>query len=234
MLKIKKLAIKIGLGLGFGLVASGAMAQDLMASAAGSQDQVAAPEVASKAKPNPWMIRLRSIWVEPEVSSTYLSSGAGIKVTDVSNDWEPELDINYFFNPHLSAELILATTTNDVTGTGNYDLGSVKMLPPTVTLLYHFTPEKMFSPYAGAGINYTFFYDADSGSAQDIQYDDTFGFALQAGLDVKVNQKWSVNFDVKKIFLNTDVHVDTGSTMNDSLHVTLNPWIYGVGVGYKF
>lgn len=230
MFSINKLAVAIGLSIAAtAFVAPSASAL----SSSESQSSTVATEL-SQAKPNPWLIRLRSIWINPEVSSTYLSSGAGIKVTDVSSDWQPELDINYFFNPNLSAELILATSTNDVTGTGDYNLGSVKMLPPTVTLLYHFTPEKMFSPYAGAGINYTFFYDADSGSAEEIKYDNTFGFALQAGMDVKLNQKWSINFDVKKIFLNTDVHVDTGSGMNDSLNVDLNPWIYGVGVGYKF
>jgi outer membrane protein len=217
---------KAALAAGLSLVALTAFAQDIA-----MPSPVA---VASSDHQSPWMVRVRSIWVNPEVSSTYLTSGLGVEVTDVSNDWAPEVDFNYFFNPHVSAELIFATTESNVTGTGNLDLGTVKLLPPTVTALYHFTPDALFSPYAGAGLNYTFFYDAQPGDVNDIQYDNTFGLAVQLGMDVRVNDTWSVNFDVKKIFLNTEVHVNDTGNMDDSLQVTLNPWIFGVGAGYKF
>ncbi|MCF6764345.1 outer membrane beta-barrel protein [Thiotrichales bacterium 19S3-7] len=180
-----------------------------------------------------WQIRARGIWVVPIVSSTEIQA-APVKVESISNAVVPEIDINYFFTPHISTELILATTKNSVNGSNGTDLGSVWLLPPTLTVLYHFMPDYWISPYAGAGINYTFFYNVKSGDVSDIHYDNTFGFALQAGVDFNINSHWSFNLDVKKLFINTDAHVDLGSGMNQTLNVTINPWIFGAGIGYKF
>jgi outer membrane protein len=36
-------------------------------------------------------------------------------------------------------------------------LGSVDLLPPTLTLQWHFMPDQSFDPYVGAGVNYTYF-----------------------------------------------------------------------------
>ncbi len=181
-----------------------------------------------------WQVRLRGLWVVPDISSTTLPT-VGAKATNVSNSLIPELDINYFFTPHISTELILGTTKNSVTGTGNLDLGSVWLLPPTLTLLYHFTPNSLISPYLGAGINYTVFYGAKSGAVDSIKYDNAFCVAFQAGMDINISKQWSINFDVKKIFLNTDVHITAAPGENsETLNVKINPWIFGAGVGYKF
>ena len=116
---------------------------------------------------------------------------------------------------------------------GDVDLGEVSHLPPTLTLQYHPLPKERFSPYLGAGINYTIFYneDAPGGAVTSIHYQDTFGYALQAGIDVAVAENWSVNFDVKKLFISTEVAINGGAINAD---VDIDPWIVGLGVGYKF
>ncbi|XLM23340.1 OmpW family protein, partial [Chromobacterium piscinae] len=50
------------------------------------------------------------------------------------------------------------TSRHKVTTNAFGDLGKVSVLPPTLTLQYHFMPEATFRPYVGAGINYTRFY----------------------------------------------------------------------------
>jgi outer membrane protein len=40
-----------------------------------------------------------------------------------------------------------------------------------------------------------------------------------------------LNMDIKKIYLNTDVSVNNGAVTAD---VDLDPWVFGVGVGYRF
>ena len=178
-----------------------------------------------------WQVRVRGLWVVPASSSTTVFGVAS--VNSISNAIVPELDINYFFTPHISTELILGTTKNSIHGNGVSDLGSVWLLPPTLTVLYHFFPNKVISPYVGAGINYTIFYGAKSGATQEIKYDNAFGVAFQAGVDFNINKHWSLNLDAKKIFLKTDAHVTVaGSTQ--TLGVTINPWLFGDGVGYKF
>ena len=107
-------------------------------------------------------------------------------------------------------------------------------MPPTVTLQYHFSPRGSIRPYVGAGVNYTFFYEQDPGAAVSVNYDNGFGFALQAGVDVPINDTYFLNFDVKKIFLNTDVTINAGDAGVVGADVDLDPFVIGVGVGRRF
>lgn len=176
---------------------------------------------------HPWQVRGRLIDVAPQESSSGSIAGSA----SIRNKVMPELDISYFFNDHVSAELILATTKHSVSWTGGLDLGSVWVLPPTLTAQYHFMPEEKISPYVGAGLNYTFFYNSNPGQFSKISYDNGLGYALQAGVDYKLDNHWMLNLDVKKIYLNTNVSINNGFVTAD---VDLNPWVFGAGVGYRF
>lgn len=181
---------------------------------------------------SPWQVRVRAISVMPDESSNVGTIGGQAQLDDA---YVPELDITYFFNKNVAAELILATAKHEVgvsgSSLGNVDLGSAWILPPTLTLQYHFTPDNTFSPYVGAGVNYTMFYNEDNGAMDRVKYDDGFGVALQAGMDYKLDEHWMLNVDVKKLWLNTNVSVNSGAVMAD---VDIDPWIAGVGVGYRF
>jgi outer membrane protein len=182
------------------------------------------------------LVRLRGIAVVPDAGGTATGIGGD---ADIDNAYVPELDFSYFFTENIAAELILATTKHDVTmkgsSLGDAALGDVWLLPPTLTLQYHFTPKSDFSPYIGAGVNYTMFYNdggSRNGAVNSVKYEDAFGLALQAGIDYKLDERWSLNFDVKKIFLETDVKVNGGAIRANN--VNIDPWIFGVGVGYRF
>jgi outer membrane protein len=185
-----------------------------------------------------FLIRLRGIGVLPEEDSELTVDGNEIPgEATVDDTFVPELDISYFFTDNLALELILATSRHDVealdTPLGDADLGEVQLLPPTLTLQYHFLPQERFSPYLGAGINYTVFFDEEEGAASSIDYEDSFGFALQAGIDYALSGNWSLNFDVKKVFLDTDVDTTVEGTDIEA-DVDIDPWIIGIGVGYRF
>ena len=178
-----------------------------------------------------WLVRLRAINVDTDVdSSTSIGGNVTASITTV-----PELDISYFWTDHIATELILAVTPHDMgaTGTalGELDLGDVWLLPPTLTLQYHFLPENKFRPYVGAGVNYTVFFSEDSGGVAAIDYEDNFGYDLQAGFDYEINEHLAFNMDIKKVYLNTDVDINGGAVTAD---VDLDPWIYGVGLAYRF
>ena len=146
----------------------------------------------------------------------------------------PEVDFSYFITDNIAVELIAATTKHDLKWENpNVDLGSVMLLPPTLTLQYHFMPKERFSPYLGAGINYTFFYDEKPGAAQSISYDNGFGYALQAGFDYAISGPWSLNVDVKKVFLDTTITTNVGGGPIN-VDADLDPWVFGIGVGYRF
>lgn len=179
-----------------------------------------------------WQFRLRALGVFPENDST-TSIGGNVEPSDIV---VPELDITYFWTKNWATELVLATTPHDVkaynTGLGDLDLGEVWLLPPTLTMQYHFMPEQKFQPYLGVGVNYTLFYHDKAGpSITSIDYDSSFGFAAQAGFDYLLDQNWFLNADVKKVWINTDVSINGGAVTAD---VDIDPWLVGLGVGYRF
>lgn len=179
-----------------------------------------------------FQLRGRVIGVLPEGGGSTTIGGS----PDPQNAVVPEFDISYFFTNHIAAELILATSPHDVdldnSIAGDLDLGDTMILPPTLTLQYHFTPEKKLSPYIGAGINYTLPYNEDNGrDTTDLDVDGSFGWALQAGADYWLNDNWGLNFDVKKVWVDVDASVNNGAITGE---VELDPWIVGAGVSYRF
>jgi outer membrane protein len=214
--------------------------------------------VLSHAEAGDWVVRVRAADVSPDESSKLgstvnsaipgaMSDGAKLQV---DSNVIPELDISYYITKNIAAELILALGTrhdvnivgDSLTTVGNQNLGSVNLLPPTLTLQWHFNPDQMIDPYVGAGVNYTIGMDrglqinsgALNGTAIKIDRH-MFGGALQAGVDVNLKDGWSINADVKKVWMSTDVKLNfpAGSwTKIDSLDV--DPWIFGIGVGKRF
>ncbi len=144
----------------------------------------------------------------------------------------PELDLTYFCNRNLAVEVIAAVTPHDIEGKGaiaGADIGNVWLLPQ-----YHFDMGGPIKPYVGAGINYTVFFNADAGSGfSALDLENKFGWALQAGVDIHLRDNWFLNFDVKKLWLDTEATVVTGGTQVRA-DVDIDPWIIGVGLGYRF
>lgn len=173
------------------------------------------------------MVRARALNVRPDESSS-MNIADTVKL---SNSTVPEVDFTYFFTPNVSAELIAGVTPHDVSTNGGVDAGSVWLLPPTLTLQYHFTGLTGVIPYVGAGINYTHFFNADAGTLTNAKYSDTFGAALQAGADFPLGNNWYANVDVKKLYINTNARFANNTVTAD---VDIDPWIIGAGVGYKF
>ncbi|WP_299368466.1 OmpW family outer membrane protein [Winogradskyella sp.] len=184
-----------------------------------------------------WQVRLRLINIIPNESADIETINGDV---DISTAIVPELDFTYFFTKHWAAELILGTANHDVdavnTDVDNIDLGDVWLLPPTLTLQYHFYSGDL-KPYLGAGINYTIFYGVDEGpTADNIEYDNSFGFAFQSGFDYMLNDKWFVNLDAKYIFINTEATIDATSELGAIVRadVDINPFVIGLGIGMKF
>lgn len=177
-----------------------------------------------------WLIRGRAIGVIPDENDGRLA-GAGAAFS-VDNSVMPELDISYFLTDNIALELILAVSPHDVSLTGAGKVTELLLLPPTLTLQYH-QAFGAFKPYVGVGLNYTVILDSDAtGAIGGIdRWDDSLGVALQVGFDYAINDNWSVNLDVKKLFLNLDGDL-TAARVNASVDV--DPWIIGGGIGYRF
>jgi len=179
-------------------------------------------------------VRLRAVTVIPEVNSSISPIGGHAEV-DINEI--PELDGTYFLTPNWALELIAGVTQHNAhavgTAIGTVDLGSTWLLPPTLTLQYHYQALPTLDLYAGAGLNYTFFLGnslPSNGLVKSISYDNNVGEALQAGFDFALSDRWVLNLDVKQLFLNTTVKVNGAVKAN----VDVNPTLVGVGIGYRF
>lgn len=190
---------------------------------------VAGPAMAGQDfKAGDWMLRGRALGVVPQENSTLTGAPGDVKV---DNSLVPEFDISYFFTPNVSAELIAAVTPHHVKTSAGVDAGNAWLLPPTLTLQYHFTQLDSIKPYVGAGVNYTHFFNEDAGSLTSVKYEDSFGGALQVGADIPIEGNWYANIDVKKVFISTTAKFSPSGVRAD---VDIDPWLVGVGVGYKF
>lgn len=176
-----------------------------------------------------WMVRARAVHLDSaNKDSTPLD-------LSVNNKMIPELDISYFFTPNFAAELILTYPQKHDVRAGGAEIGSLKHLPPTLLAQYHFTQLGAFKPYVGVGINYTRFSSVKFDPAVDAALNpsvkkNSFGPALQIGFDYALDKNWSINFDVKKVYIKTDVR-SFGTKVGT---FKVDPLLVGVGLGYRF
>ena len=174
-----------------------------------------------------WQVRVRAVHLD--IDNGGAAGKAGV---EVDNKTIPELDISYYFTPNFAAELILTypqkhNVRSSVVGG---KIGTLKHLPPTLLAQYHFTNLGAFKPYVGAGVNYTRFSGVDLlDGAADVKRN-SFGGALQVGFDYALDKNWSLNFDVKKVYIDTDVSL-AGTKVGK---FKVDPVLIGVGVGYRF
>lgn len=181
------------------------------------------------------VVRARVTHIAPDESS-HLDTSIGDKL-EVNSNTIPEIDFSYYFTKNIAAELILAVGSRhdvNIGGSGanaGAKLGSINLLPPTLTAQWHFNPDQTIDPYVGAGMSYIRAMD------RNLNLDTTgitvernmFGPVLQAGADYNLPNKWLVNFDVKKIWFSTDV-----STTTKIDNLDIDPWVVSFGVGKKF
>lgn len=189
------------------------------------------PQVfAQQAQEGSWLVRVRAVNLDPANKSDVISgTGASDRLT-INSKVIPELDISYFFTLNWATELVLTYPQKQRVSLDGTQIGTFKHLPPTLTLQYHFTPEKTISPYVGAGINYTRISSVGLLNGAARLEKSSIGLALQAGVDFKLDKNWSLNLDVKKVQIRSDVNTAAGQLST----VKIDPWLIGVGVGYRF
>ncbi|WP_407646613.1 OmpW/AlkL family protein [Caenimonas koreensis] len=182
----------------------------------------AMPAMAQQAS-GPWLVRARAVHFD---SANGDSTGLGLAI---NNKLIPEVDVSYFFTPQIAAELILTIPQKQTLSSFGTPIGSLRHLPPTLTVQYHFMPQGSVRPYVGAGVNYTRFSSVNLPAGVSIDRS-SFGGALQAGFDIPLTGNWLLNFDLKKVYIRTDV--SAAGTKIGTFKV--DPLLLGVGVGYRF
>ncbi|MFC0349528.1 OmpW/AlkL family protein [Undibacterium danionis] len=182
------------------------------------------------AQESPWLVRGRVVNISPANDSDPLGgTGASDRIT-VSKKTIPEFDVTYFFTPNIAAELILTYPQKHDVYLDGANIGTFKHLPPTLSAQYHFAPNSSINPYLGAGVNYTNISQVKLLGGKGGLESNSFGLSLQAGVDFKIDKNWSINIDVKKVQIRSDVTV-SGAKVSA---VKVDPVLVGLGLGYRF
>lgn len=192
-----------------------------------------------------WLLRFGVAQVDPDDDSSQVT---GIPDSEVSVDSGANLafDISYMLTQHMAIELLASLPfEHDINGEGSISalgkIADVKQLPPTLSVQYHFLPQSTVRPYVGIGVNYTIFFSEEAtpslegalGGKTSVDLDDSFGLAVQLGADVAINDKWFANAVVRYIDIDTEATLKTGATER-TVDVDIDPWVYFLGVGFKF
>ncbi|MCY4745096.1 outer membrane beta-barrel protein [Pelomonas sp. UHG3] len=183
----------------------------------------------AQANEGPLMVRVRAVHLD---SANKDSTGLGLSI---NNKTLPEVDFSYFVTPNIAAELILTYPQKQRLYSNGTEIGSLKHLPPTLTLQYHFSPDTTVRPYVGVGVNYTNFSSVKFAPAvatalkPGIKHN-SFGLAWQVGTDIEISKGTYLNFDVKKVNLGTTVYSNGASAGK----FKVNPTLASVGLGWRF
>jgi outer membrane protein W/outer membrane protein OmpA-like peptidoglycan-associated protein len=198
-------------------------------------------------EPGKWLFRVGLSQINPDKENLDVSGvfGADTWVV-VDSDVSPTATVEYMITKNIGTELLVAwpfTHGIDLkTPDGNSRVGNVDVLPPVLSLNWHFNPNGMWRPYVGAGINYTMFSGEETRgpiSGTSLSLDDSIGAAGQVGIDIG-EREWFLNLNVRYIDMSSDAELrgvddgEGGTTTLDLGSVDLNPMIYGVHVGYRF
>ncbi len=209
------------------------LASSVVAAVAGTVSMAAHADDFSR-----WEARLRAVRVDTAGGSDAIAGLLPADTVVVQSKTIPEVDISYFFTKNISAELVLTYPQKmdvAINAGGIGHIGTVSVLPPDLTAQYHFLPDGPFDPYVGAGLNFTWLTKVDLRApavqpllldTSKVSVDPLFNF----GLDYKVGRNWVANLDVKYEWMSFDLK-SNGNKIS-TLHV--DPWLFSLGVGYKF
>ncbi len=200
-----------------------------------------------------WIVRVGAINVDPDEDSDSIviptQPATVLKGVEVDDAWAMSLIGAYMATPNFGIELLAATPfDHDISIAGtSLDAGSAKQLPPTLSMQWYPRGHKDgWQPYFGIGVNYTVFFDEEvdgdlkgaldaliGASKVDLDLEDSFGLAAQVGVDIPLGDRWALNAGVWYIDIDTTatIKTDVGRVKFD---VDIDPWVYNIGVAYKF
>jgi outer membrane protein len=178
-----------------------------------------------------WVIKAGVHVVDPKSNNGTIVNGA-YKV-DAGPGTEPTITGEYLFAPGWGVEVLAALPFQHEIKLNGTKAATVKELPPVLSVQYHFNPSGTVSPFVGAGVNYTlFFNEHEKGplAGTKLGLSNSWGPALHAGLDFNLDRNWLITVDARWIGISSDVKVN-GAKLGS---VDIDPLVYGVAVGYRF
>ncbi|MDO5613939.1 MAG: OmpW family outer membrane protein [Paracoccus sp. (in: a-proteobacteria)] len=178
-----------------------------------------------------WTVGLGVASVQPKSSPGTL---AGDLKTDIGSSARPTITVEYFVRDNLGVEVLAATPfSHEINIDGLGKVGSVKHLPPTISLNYHFDTNTAWKPFVGVGVNLTNFFSANATGAlagSDLSLKHSWGLAANLGTDYWLNDRSAIRANVRWIDIDSDVYLN-GDKIGT---VNIDPWVVGASYVMKF
>lgn len=173
-----------------------------------------------------WTVGIGVANVNPKSSNGTLAGAAA----SIGDDTRPTLTFEYFVRDNIGIELLLATPfEHDVSLAGPGKVGSVKHLPPTLSVNYHFPTQTAFKPFVGVGLNYTTFFE-ESSPLGNLSLDDSFGVALNAGVDYQISDRGALRLNVRWMQIRSDASLN-GAGIGEA---KIDPVVVGMAYVHRF
>ena len=177
-----------------------------------------------------WAVSLGAHQINPGSNNGTLAGGAFN--TDVGSNLGLTFTGEYFFADQWGIEVLAALPFEHSVKLNGVEAATVKHLPPTFSLQYHFKGEKV-SPFIGLGLNYTTFFsikEKGSLTGATLDLEDSWGLAAHAGLDFALNENQFVRIDIRKMDIDTKAKLNG----NNIGTVNIDPLVYGAAYVWVF
>ncbi|AYF01174.1 OmpW family protein [Paracoccus yeei] len=178
-----------------------------------------------------WTLGLGLANVNPKSDNGTLAGGT--VPTEIGDSTRPSVTFEYFIRDNLGIEVLGALPFKHSIRSEGTEIGTVKHLPPVVSLQYHFDATEQFKPFVGVGVNFTGFYDADARgplAGSDLRVKNSWGLAAHLGADWWINDRAAVRADLRWIDIDADVLLN-GTNIGK---VEVDPVVVGISYVMKF
>jgi len=174
-----------------------------------------------------WAVRAGGHVINPRSNGGQLIVGKA----EVKDKAGPTFNLDYSFCTYFTVDLLAALPfTHDVDVNG-VKAGSTQHLPPVLSLQFHPLPNNRIDPFVGFGVNRTLFFRNRLNDGTDFELKNSWGYAIQGGVDFHLTKHWFAGIDVRYIDLDSKAQVNGGIPIGT---VHLDPLVYGGSIGYRF
>lgn len=188
-----------------------------------------------------WQYGGRLLYVGSDASSEVLGD-TGYHF-EVGSSLGIEFDATMKFSNLFAAEFSIggsAPRLNAVGGDeGTIDAGRLWLMPLTATAQYHVQVYGPWDPYVGLGVTWIVpFYstsdDLRAAGLDDVSFEGSLGLAAQVGFNYQMDNRLYFNFDLRYLGASLEARAKTDEEDLPTVTLDINPFVIGLGFGYKF
>lgn len=169
--------------------------------------------------------------VNPKSDNGVLAGGT--VPTSIGDATRPTITAEYFVRDNIGIEVLAALPFRHQIDSDGVEIGSVKHLPPVISVQYHFDATPQLKPFVGLGVNFTGFWDGEARgplAGNDLRVKNSWGLAAHLGADYWLNEKAAIRVDARWIDIDADVELN-GTPIGK---VEIDPTVLGASYVLKF